>query len=636
MIKKRLVATFIGISFLFLLIMSKASYVQIVNKDKLIAYSTNQILRESKIYPNRGNIYDRNSLPLAINVQTYSIFTIPKNVKGGKKSYKRLSKIVPKLSYRKIMKKIHKRTRYTWLARKIELSKKQVKKVKKLGSEGGIFIEVVPKRLYPNNELLSQVLGFVGVDNVGLSGLEYYFDERLKGKARITKYLKDAKGRPIKFEVQKSGDKSQDIYLSIDNELQALSEKLLKEMVVEFQATKGGIGVIDATTGEILAIANYPTFDANKIKNSNAEYRKLAFISDPFEPGSILKVLTVASALEHKMARPDTNYYCERGKYMVGGHYISEAETKKKFEWLSMTEILQYSSNIGTTKIAFDLTFPRLKETLLKFRIGQKVGIQIPGESRGIFSSKKNISPLVLSNISFGQGIATTGIQMLAVYAAIANGGVYIKPTILRRNKSENIISERIISQSTADELTKMLIKAVEDGTGDNARIPHFKIAGKTSTAQKPAKSGGYEGYIPGFIGFPVNIDNRFVVYAYADDPKGKIYYGNNVAAPIFKKVTQHILYKHKNFKQVFSKDKAMDSVAERKSATTRILGKKRMPNFLGLDKLSAIRLGKKLKVTVKIIHKGMGVVTSQGIKAGSVLKENALVELIYTPPTYE
>jgi len=629
--KSKVIVVFFFFFASFLLILGKAFYLQVYNREKLIKYSEGQIFRERIIYPNRGNIYDRNGSPLAINVQTWSIFVIPKQV--TRHSYKKLSKIVPKLTRKKLKGITKDRKRYTWLARKISLTEDQVIQIKKIK---GIYLEPVPKRFYPNNELLSQILGFVGLDNTGLAGIEYQFDEDLKGKAKVFKYLKDAKGRPIKYETEILKEDARDLILTIDKDLQAMAEKSLKDAVISFNAIKGGIGVMDAKTGEILAMANYPTFNPNSINDSRPGDRKLSFISDPIEPGSIFKTFTVASALEHKLARPDTNYYCEKGAFEVGDHVINEAEKNKEYEWLSMSEIIKYSSNIGTTKIAFDLTFPRLKETLKNFSIGEKTGIEIPGESRGIFNDKENLTPLKLSNVSFGQGVATTGIQILSAYASLANGGFYIRPTIIKR---ENSISNRvrIISEKTAEEITKMLISVVEEGTGSKAKIPFFQIAGKTSTAQRPAKGGGYEGYIPGFVGYPVNVDKRFVIYVYVDGPIGKNYFGNAIAAPVFKKVAKFLIYKNKEFNNLANLGKEAGGPIpklEKSDSNKRSMGQDEVPNFIGLDKKSSITLAQ--KNSLKLVHLGIGVVTSQSPSPRSDIGDNPIIELIYSPPKYE
>jgi cell division protein FtsI (penicillin-binding protein 3) len=629
--KNKIVLSFFVFCLLFLLVLGKAFKIQIVDRKELIARSKSQIFREAKVYPKRGNIYDRNNNPLAINIQTYSIFTIPKELNGNYGPYKKLAKIVERLNYRKIRNKIKGRKQYTWIARKIKLSKDQVKSIKKLK---GIYIDSVPKRLYPNHEIASQIIGFVGVDNVGLSGLEYLFNEDLKGSPKVFKYVKDAKGRAVKFESEDLGKEARDLTLTIDKDLQAYAEKTLKESVLKHKAAGGGIGIMDVHTGEILAMSNYPTYDPNRLSESLPAHRKLSFATDPFEPGSTFKTFTIVSAFENKISTPETNYYCERGRFKVEDHVISEAEGGKKFEWLSVEEILQYSSNIGTTKIAFDLTYPKLQDTLLKFEIGNKTGIEIPGESRGIFTDKENVSPLSLSNISFGQGVATTGIQMLAAYAAIANGGEYIRPTLIMN--SERGAARRIMSKKTAREVESILIEAVENGTGGKARIPMFKIAGKTSTAQKVSPEGGYEGYISGFIGYPTNVKKRFAVYVYIDNPQG-VYYGNLVAGPVFNKVSQYLLLKNKDFSQLAVGDllteSGIDTVRVKHSAT-RVSNKSEIPNFIGLDKVSANNLAEKMNI--KISHRGIGVVTSQKPKVGSAINQDSIIFLKYSPPIYE
>ena len=413
----------------------------------------------------------------------------------------------------KIIEKLKKK-KFTWLYRNIRINEKKINEIKKITN---LFIEKSPKRFYPNHELLAQTLGFVGVDNNGLSGVEYAFNKELEGEKQVIKYFRDAKGRPVKLKSVDQGKKPKDIVLSIDKEIQALTEKYLKEAVVKHDAVKGGVIVMNPDNGEIMAMANYPTFDPNKINTSKPKDRKLSIITDPFEPGSTFKVLTIASALENNIVRPDSNYYCEEGKLKVENHIISEAESRKKFEWLSVEDIIKYSSNVGTTKIAFDLTYPKLKKTIDNFHFGKKTKIELPGESRGIYKTEQeNVRPLELSNISFGQGIATTAIQMATFYSALANGGYLVEPTIIKGKKQDK---KKVLSKKVISKINSMLVKAVDEGTGGNARISFVDIAGKTSTAQK-AVNGRYTSYIGGFIGYPINTRTKFVIYSYIDGPQ--------------------------------------------------------------------------------------------------------------------
>lgn len=648
--KNKIIFVFTCFCFFFLFVLGKAFKVQLLDAGDLMARANSQFLRQVTVYPKRGNIYDREGIPLALNVQTYNIFTIPKVV-TDKSTYKKLEKIIPELEYKDTLKKIYKRNKFTWLGRKLKLSDPQVARLKDLK---GIFVEAIPERIYPHHEMLSQVLGFVGVDNNGLAGLEYMYDKELKGNPVTLKYVIDNKGRPIKYESHfdvTAGAK--DIYLTIDKDIQGMAEKYLKEAVQKHLADRGGVGVIDASTGEVLAIANYPSFDPNNPKIYNPEHRKLSFAIDPFEPGSAFKLFTVASAFEHKVATPTSSYYCEQGKMVIDGHTVSEAESHEKYEWLPVSDIVRYSSNVGTTKIAFDLKFPRLKETLKSLNIGQKTGIEVPGESRGIFTDADNVPALSLSNMSFGQGVATTAVQMLAAYAAMANGGVYNQPTLIRHDRTDikdfapetdNQLkkSRRVFSQKTADDLTNALVGAVEKGTGTNAQIPHFVIAGKTATAQRVSKTGGYSGYIAGFIGYPVNVDKRFVIYVYIDNPKVGGYYGNAVAAPVFKNIAQYMLYKnkdiniHENQKEEIDLAKVKNNIdmVQTKVSAVKEINPNIVPNFMGLDKVSATNIGE--KINIPLVHKGMGVVRSQSPAPGTPTSSDMTIKLEYMPPNYE
>jgi cell division protein FtsI (penicillin-binding protein 3) len=631
-VRNKVIFTFSTFFILYLLVLGRAFYIQVIARDKLISYSDNQFLRTEKIYPNRGQILDRNGNPLAINIQTYNIFTIPKG-SNSVASLKELKKIVKDFDVNNAIKLVKSRKKFTWLARKIKISIDDVEKIKKIP---GIYIESQPSRYYPNHELLAQTLGFVGIDNGGLSGLEYVFDEQLRGKAMMVRYMKDAKGRAIKRETVNLETKASDVYLSIDKDIQAVVEMNLKDAVIKHNALKAGAGVIDATTGEIWAIANYPSFDPNANVKGPVDNRKLAFISDPFEPGSIFKTLTIASALEHGVATLKSNYFCENGYLQIGKHTIKEAHAKK-YKWLSVAEILKHSSNIGTTKIAFDLGAKNFFKTLQDFGFGHKTGIAIPSESRGILDYDQKMSQIRLSNISFGQGVAATGLQMLTSYAAIANEGKLMQPTIVRQDTTDPLLGKQVLRPEVARDLRDMLLDVVEDGTGKMARIDHYLIAGKTSTAQKPSPQGGYSGYISGFIGFPVNVKRSFVVFVYVDDPKSNGFYGGEVAGPLFRNIVKAILYKNREFSdlaQSFNPEGASVDSIKISSAASRYAGEGRVPNFIGMDKVSASKLADDLNI--KIEMNGFGVCQTQYPEAGVPLSEKQVINLKFKAPNYE
>jgi len=627
--KQRTYFVFSLISLILILVIIKSAYLQIINREKLISYSRSQTLREITIYPDRGRILDRNGNPLAMNLKAYNIFVIPKLVLDTK-VYGTLEKIVPEWKKKNLARQLKNKKKYTWIARKFPLSEKQVGNIKQLK---GVFVEESPVRVYPNNTILSQVIGFVGQDNKGLSGLEYSFDEKLRGKPHKIKFVKDAKGRPLKSDFIENGNLGEDIYLSIDLDIQASAEKFLREAITKHNARSGGIGIMDAETGEMIALANYPTYDANRPGDSNGNF-KLPFVTDPIEPGSSMKTLTVAASFESGLSNSSKKYNCEGGNLRIGDHVISEAENKKKFEWLTVGEILKYSSNVGTTKVAFELGAPRLLYFLERFGIGKKTGIEVSGESRGIVPVVEKLSQLRLSNVSFGQGIATTAIQMLSAYAVIANGGYSVSPTLQRKTKSD--LTLRILSEKTVEQLKKMLISAVEEGTGTNAKIKYFKIAGKTSTAQRVSESGGYRGYIPGFIGFTIGTPKKYVGLVYIDDPQVGGYYGNEIAAPVFKKTLEYLLIKDKQTINVVRDD--ADKLHSDKvklvlaSANT---PENVVPSLIGLDKKSAERVIK--NANIKVNHIGVGLVKRQSWQPGTILDGGIKeIDLYYEPPSVD
>ena len=633
--RKRVYLTFFLFCLSFLIIIAKAFFIQVINQKKLLSYSKDQLIQESTIFPNRGNIYDRKGAPLAINVQRYSIFSIPKLIDDKNETFKKLASIIPRLSVRRLKKILSKRNRFTWLERQIELNQEQIDKIIELK---GFFLEKTTKRFYPNHNLMAQVLGFVGVDNVGLSGVEYQFNDFLKGDVRVLRYLKDAKGRPIKFESYDMENKPRGLYLTLDKDIQAVAEKYLKQAVEKHKGVRGGIGVMDAQNGEIIAMANYPTFDPNVLVRADQPHRRLSFITDPFEPGSVFKIFTIASALEHKTATTKTSYFTEGGKLKLGNHIIKEASTFKKREWVSVSDIIKYSSNIGTIKIALDLTYPLLNKTIRKFGFGKKTRVQLPGESRGIYSNSDKISDLRLGNLSFGQGLAATGIQMLSAYAAIANGGVYYSPSIIKRGEGVEE-GKKVLSSNIATDLQNMLLSVVEGGTGKGAQIPYFKIAGKTGTAQKVDSKGVYSGYIPNFVAFPINVEKKFVVYAYIEEPGGEFYSGGKVVVPLVKKVIEHMLVRNKEYQNLSIQ--AEDIAPLAKSVRERALNREKrdykkgfMPSFIGLDKKSSKDISKKIGVRLK--HRGMGLVSKQSIPEGKEFSRDVLVILDYTLPLYE
>ncbi len=633
-IKTYLVFFFICIGFLGVLL--RVGFLQFIKKDELIKYSEKQFIRKTKVYPNRGQILDRHENPLAINVNRFNVFVMPQEIEDKKETSKLIGKVLKNKSEFSIYESIKDREKFTWVTRNIDLTEKQVKEIKKLK---GVYTEAFTGRFYPNNDLASQIVGFVDVDNIGRNGIERKFNKSLKGKEKTISYVRDAKGRAIKFENLTQSHEPKDIVLSIDKEVQDVLETALKKAHKKHKADVSGAAVMDARTGEILAMANYPSFDPNKPGRSDAKNRKLSFLTDPFEPGSILKPLTVVAGLTSKIIEPDSIFYCENGKMDIGKYTIKESDGHN-FKWLSVTDIIAESSNIGTSKIAFEVGFENIVDTFKKFGLGNKTNIELPYESRGIFDTPKRMKKIRLSNLSFGHGIAVSGMQVMNLFAPFANGGYKVRPTILKADN--NPASIPIMNKETVNTVNKMLLKAVNEGTGKSAKINGFNIAGKTGTAQKLNKEeGGYstEEFVSSFVGYPLNVKKPFVVFVYIDNPKENGHYGSEVAAPTFRKISESLLLKNKEFDNIKETLANLDDLKEEDeisfiSSSIRRIKKNKVPNFLGLDRKSVLSLAEKTNFKVKL--NGYGIVDKQNPKAFSIVPKDKTIKIILRKPQYD
>lgn len=524
------------------MLLMRAMFLQIFPDGRLENLKRKQFETSLQIRTRRGAILDRNGKELAASVPAYSLFADPKMVRDPISLGLRLSKYldIPKSTLRKRL--MGDRTRrFVWIRR--QLSEKQREEIKKWGEPGLGFIEE-PRRVYPNGSLLSQVLGFVGSEGDGLEGLELQFNKSLEGSLKNVLLPRDARGRPLLEDGRALTEvpDGSDLQLTIDHEVQFTMENELHSVVEKFEADSAVGLVLDAQSSEILALANMP--GAN---------RRNRVVTDAFEPGSTMKTFVVASGLRENILKPSTVFNCENGKMKVGDKWINEADAHHKFGILTATEILAYSSNIGSAKIAFEVGEERLHKALIDFGFGGKLGIELPGEARGIINPLP-WRPHLFSNIAFGHGISVTPLQLAAAYGAIANGGILKRPLLVRSVRkpgsdepqmfhAEEI--RRVLSPGEAATLRLMLSAATEEkATGFNARINGYNVAGKTGTAQKvDTVKGGYikNAYISSFAGFVPASNPRFVIFVAVDNPR-KAYYGSQVAAPIFAKMAQYLV----------------------------------------------------------------------------------------------
>jgi len=531
----------------------RAARLQVFPDVRLESLKRRQFETSIQIRTRRGAILDRTGRELAASVPSYSLFADPKLLGNRPDVVKRLAKMLD-LQPRGLRKRLKDpNRRFVWIKRQLPEATKE--SIAKWNVPGLGFIEE-PKRVYPNGSLLAQVMGFIGSEGNGLEGLELQYDKYLQGQLKQVLLPRDARGRPLLQDGRSLTEvpDGADVELTIDHEMQFLLERELKSALDQYSAVSANGIIMDAQTSEILAMASIPTVDLNEGARFSNESRRNRVVNDAFESGSVMKTFVIATALRDGMLKPGTRYFCHGGRLKVGDKWITEAEKKEAFEWLTVSEILAYSSNVGVAKIAFDLGDARLASGYADFGFGSKTGVDLPGEARGIVNPLP-WRPHLLANISFGHGIAVTPLQVANAYTAIANGGILKKPILvrsIRQHDQEEPIQfraeevRRVLTPSQAATMRLMLAAATsEKATGTNARIPGYYVAGKTGTAQKvDTVKGGYipNGYISSFAGFVPANDPRYVIYVTVDHPQKNGYYGSQVAAPVFARVAQNLM----------------------------------------------------------------------------------------------
>ncbi|MCX8082517.1 MAG: penicillin-binding protein 2 [bacterium] len=497
----------------------------------------------------RGTIYDRNGKILAMSVPYYSLYIDSWKVNHQKKknpSYpeelkKELIDIL-KISKTEIEKKLQ--NRYPLI--KKELSVEEYKTLSGKNLPGIVFLPSY-KRTYPNGTLACHVLGFAGGNyGNGLEGVELYYDNILKGEKGISLILKDGTGDLI-YSVEKKISPSKpgkDIYLTIDSNLQYIVEEEIENVYHKYNAASVSAIVIDYDTGEILALANIPKYDPNRPDKFPLSNLRNRAVTDLFEPGSTFKIVTAASAIEEKIISPDDVINCENGKWFVRNHYLRDVH---KYGRLTVSEIIEKSSNIGTVKIAMKLGEKKLYEYCKKFGFGVPTGVDLPGEISGILRPLNAWSSYSITAVPIGQEVGINALQGITAMAVIANGGYLIQPHVLKGFKADNPETlilwkgkekQQILSSATCETLTKILQEVTgPEGTAPLANIPGYNISGKTGTAQKIV-NGYYskDRFVSSFVGFLQHKDAKMLVLVKVDEPK-PVYYGGLVAAPAFKNI---------------------------------------------------------------------------------------------------
>lgn len=611
---------------LFALTVCRAFYLQVIERDRLLKLADQQHQRIIPLTPVRGTIYDANGAALAVSVEMDSCYAEPKSIADLNGAAARLAPVfgMPKET---VLKKLQGNRNFVWLQRR--LTPDVVKRIKDLDIEGIGFVKET-KRFYPNSEVAAHVIGFTGLDPEGLEGVERRYDATILGGNGYLVTERDALGRNValKGTVIQDGAMGHSVTLTLDKNIQYIAEKELAKAVDDSGARAGTAIVMDPQTGRVLAMANYPTFNLNAHASYAPSVWRNRAVADSYEPGSTFKTLLIAAALEEKVVRPGDGINCEGGSYAIGGRVIHDTH---KYGRLSIAEILKYSSNIGVAKIGSKLGPSRLYTYLRNFGIGEKSGIDLPGETAGMLRHWSQWYGIDLATISFGQGVTASSIQLAAAFSAIANGGVLMKPYLVERvtdnegnvvRSFEPQVRRRVVSPETARAVARMMEGvSAEGGTGTSASVEGYRVAGKTGTAQKADPvTKGYSATkrTASFIGFVPADKPRLTILVMIDEPKTSPY-GGVVAAPAFSAIAlQSLCYlKVPPSMVVRSKPKAAEIQAsltpeqESPEAEGAIVEEGEgivMPNFRGMSMRQTLKIMEEQGLNVRLHGSGRAV----------------------------
>lgn len=517
--------------------LGRAVWIQGVQASNLDQMASRQQQTTTAIPAGRGTIFDRTGEPLAIGEQTTTVYADPRLIKEPRIVAVAAAKTLG-VDAEELYPLLADRSRhFVYLKRKADPAKAATLEKQKLAGLGFYSEE---KRFYPQRGVAAQVLGFAGVDNDGLEGLESKLDRTLAGKPGSQTTVTDPAGRVIDVISTRSEREGEDVFLTIDHRIQANAESVLRATVKRWNAKAGTAIVLDPKTGAVLAMAVAPGYDPNRFATVSPDRRRNRAVTDVYEPGSTFKVVTVAAALSEKLVAPSTSFRLE-SSIRVADRIINEHEPRA-VQNMTVAQILSQSSNIGTITLAQMLGRSRVESWIDRFGFGRPTGVEYPGESRGLLPSYWSGS--TIGNVPIGQGIGVTPIQMAAAYAAIANGGVMRKPYLVDRvgtDRRAHDKGRRVISKTVSAQMMAMLrdVVSAEGGTGAAAAVPGYTVAGKTGTAAKP-EPGGYSDsrYVASFVGVVPAKDPRLVVLVSIDEPRGAIW-GGVVAAPAFSEIAR-------------------------------------------------------------------------------------------------
>ncbi len=540
-VERRVGVLFGAFVLLFCVLLARAVWIQAIEGGSLSASARSQQTETVVVPGHRGRVLDSGGKELAVSEDASTVFATPYQVKDRERAAERLSAVLH-VPAAELLRSISDRgSGFAYLARKVSLT--TADRVRRLHIAG---IGLLPdsRRVYPQGELASQVIGAVGIDNQGLSGLEAADDKVLHGTDGERRVVKDALGQAIKLETLKQASTGHDVRLTIDAPLEARTEQVLAELGAKYSPKGASAIVMDPRSGRVLAMANWPTVDAADLTKASPDELENRATGFTYEPGSTFKAFTVAGALQDGLVTPRTPFDLAP-EITVADRTIGEAEPRGPAT-LTVADILAQSSNVGAITIGLKLGASRFGDWVRRFGFGRPTGVQFPAEERGIVPAPSDYSGSSMGNLPIGQGLSVTPIQMAQAYSAIANGGILRPPQLVERVGGEPIAAapgHRVISARTSRELRTMLEGVLAPGgTASEVKVDGYTLAGKTGTAQK-AIDGGYSdsAFVASFVGFAPAQDPRLLVAVIVDEPQGDIY-GGSVAAPAFGEIARFAL----------------------------------------------------------------------------------------------
>jgi cell division protein FtsI (penicillin-binding protein 3) len=521
----------------------RLAYLQLFRYGEYYSRAQHQQRLIVEVGARRAEIFDRNLNALAMSVPVDSCFAVPSEIADPDMVARLIGKVLD-VSPDEIAARLAGSHSFTWIARKLPPEKAERIAAMNLR---GIYFQREGGRFYPKRELAAHVLGYVDIDEKGQGGIEYSLDDSIRSKPGKMLILTDAHRRWYDS-TDKAPDTGTSVILTLDEKIQYIAEKELEQAIQDTQAKSGTVIVENPNTGELLAVANWPTFNPNAAKDSNPESRMDRAASALYEPGSVFKIVTLSAAIDQGITNADELIDCQMGSIYIAGHRIRD---HKAFGLLTVSQVLSNSSDVGAIKVGLRLGAPKFYDYIRSFGFGQPTGVDLPGESRGMLRRLENWTPVSVGSVSMGQEIGVTPLQMITAMSAMANGGLVVRPHVVRALRRGAQMVEppqqqprRVIRETTAATMRRMLEGVVLNGTGKRARLDGYTSAGKTGTAQKfDITTGHYSTHqlIASFVGFaPINTP-AVTILVQLDSAVG-LHEGGQIAAPTFKRIAQQVL----------------------------------------------------------------------------------------------